>query len=64
MFLEISRLFSFSPKSLKGADNYLAKNRKIYLSDSDNLERIKALLEGNENALKRLNEDLVQYKIV
>lgn len=59
MFLEISRLFSFSPKSLKGADNYLAKKRKIYLSDSNNLERIKALLEGNINALKRLNDDLV-----
>ena len=64
MFLEISRLFNFSPKSLKTAENDLANKRKIYLSDSNNVARLTALLEGNENALKRLNEDLVQHKIV
>jgi hypothetical protein len=64
MFLEISRLFNFSPKSLKVAENDLAKKRETYLNDFDNIERLKALLEGNKNAMKRFNDDLVQHKIV
>lgn len=61
LYAEINQKYGYTEQGMKNAKKDL--DDKKYLNNKDNRLRLFKLLEGKEDALKRLKDDLILYKI-